>query len=92
MSAWEYLLQPAILFFLLGVLAVIVKSDLEIPDSVLQILSLYLLFALGFKGGTELQNTEFSFSGGCSADNGGRGVISDPPPRLSPYQKKIRGG
>jgi hypothetical protein len=26
MSAWEYLLQPAILFFLLGVLAVIVKS------------------------------------------------------------------
>ena len=62
MSAWEYLLQPAILFFLLGVLAVIVKSDLEIPDSVLQILSLYLLFALGFKGGTELQNTEFSFS------------------------------
>lgn len=62
MSPWEYLLQPAILFFLLGVLAVIVKSDLEIPGSVLKILSLYLLFSLGFKGGSELQKTAFSFS------------------------------
>jgi hypothetical protein len=62
MSSLEYLLQPAILFFLLGVLAVIVKSDLEIPDSVLKILSLYLLFALGFKGGTELQKTEWTWA------------------------------
>jgi hypothetical protein len=44
MSPWEYLLQPAILFFLLGVVAALVKSDLEIPGSVLKILSLYLLF------------------------------------------------
>lgn len=58
----EYLLQPAILFFLLGVLAVVVRSDLEIPDSVLKILSLYLLFALGFKGGIELQKTEWSWA------------------------------
>ncbi len=62
MSSLEYLLQPAILFFLLGVLAVVVKSDLEIPDSVLKILSLYLLFALGFKGGTELQKTEWTWA------------------------------
>ena len=55
MSPWEYLLQPAILFFLLGVVAALVKSDLEIPGSVLKILSLYLLFALGLKGGWELQ-------------------------------------
>jgi hypothetical protein len=61
MSPWEYLFQPAILFFLLGALAVLVKSDLEIPDSVLKVLSLYLLFSLGFKGGTELQKTDFSF-------------------------------
>jgi len=60
MSPLEYLLQPAILFFLLGVLAVIVKSDLEIPESVLKILSLYLLFALGFKGGGELQKATFT--------------------------------
>ncbi len=60
MSPWEYLLQPAILFFLLGVLAVVVRSDLEIPESVLKILSLYLLFALGFKGGIELQHTTWT--------------------------------
>ncbi|MFZ4775511.1 MAG: sodium-dependent bicarbonate transport family permease [Terrimicrobiaceae bacterium] len=62
MNSLEYLLQPAILFFLLGVLAVVVRSDLEIPESVLKILSLYLLFALGFKGGTELQHTEWNWS------------------------------
>jgi len=62
MNSLEYLLQPAILFFLLGVLAVVVRSDLEIPESVLKILSLYLLFALGFKGGTELQHTAWSWS------------------------------
>lgn len=44
MSPWEYLLQPAILFFLLGVVAALVKSDLEIPRSVLNILSLNFLF------------------------------------------------
>lgn len=62
MTSFEYLLQPAILFFLLGILAVVVRSDLEIPESVLQILSLYLLFALGFKGGIELQHTEWSWA------------------------------
>ena len=62
MSPLEYLLQPAILFFLLGALAVAVRSDLEIPESVLKILSLYLLSALGFKGGVELQHTVWSMS------------------------------
>lgn len=62
MSPWEYLLQPAILFFLLGGLAVAVKSDLEIPASVLKVLSLYLLFSLGFRGGTELQHTQWSWA------------------------------
>ena len=62
MNPWEYLLQPAILFFLLGVLAAVVKSDLEIPGSVLKILSLYLLFALGFKGGVELQKVTDPFA------------------------------
>lgn len=62
MSPWEYLLQPAILFFLLGALAVLVRSDLEIPGSVLKVLSLYLLFSLGFRGGTELQHTQWSMA------------------------------
>lgn len=62
MGSLEYLLQPAILFFLLGALAAAVKSDLEIPGSVLKILSLYLLFSLGFKGGVELQHTVWSMA------------------------------
>lgn len=62
MNPFEYLLQPAILFFLMGGFAVLVKSDLEIPESVLKVLSLYLLFALGFKGGVELQHMEMSMS------------------------------
>ncbi len=62
MNSLEYLLQPPILFFLLGALAVAVRSDLEIPESVLKILSLYLLFALGFKGGVELQHTAWTWA------------------------------
>ena len=44
-------LNPPILFFFLGLLAVSVRSDLEIPPPIPKILSLYLLFAIGFKGG-----------------------------------------
>lgn len=47
-------LNPPILFFFLGLLAVLVKSDLEIPAPIPKILSLYLLFAIGFKGGAGL--------------------------------------
>ncbi len=48
------ILNPPILFFFLGMTAVVVKSDLEIPAPVPKILSLYLLLAIGFKGGVEL--------------------------------------
>lgn len=48
------LLNPPILFFFLGAIAVFVKSDLEIPVPIPKLLSLYLLFAIGFKGGVEL--------------------------------------
>ncbi|CAN1208767.1 sodium-dependent bicarbonate transport family permease [Tumidithrix helvetica PCC 7403] len=48
------ILNPAILFFFLGMSAVFVKSDLEIPVPIPKLLSLYLLFAIGFKGGVEL--------------------------------------
>jgi uncharacterized protein len=47
-------LNPPVLFFFLGMIAVLVKSDLEIPPPVPKLLSLYLLFAIGFKGGVEL--------------------------------------
>lgn len=48
------ILNPPILFFFLGMTAVLVKSDLEIPPPVPKLFSLYLLFAIGFKGGVEL--------------------------------------
>ncbi|MEE3715764.1 sodium-dependent bicarbonate transport family permease [Tumidithrix elongata RA019] len=48
------ILNPAILFFFLGMGAVFAKSDLEIPVPIPKLLSLYLLFAIGFKGGVEL--------------------------------------
>jgi uncharacterized protein len=48
------ILNPPILFFFLGMTAVFVKSDLEIPAPIPKLLSLYLLLAIGFKGGVEL--------------------------------------
>lgn len=46
--------SPPLLFFFLGVLAVAARSDLDIPAQAAKFLSLYLLFAIGFKGGVAL--------------------------------------
>jgi hypothetical protein len=54
------LTNPTLLFFLLGVLATLVKSDLEIPATSSKFISLYLLFAIGFKGGQELSHSTFT--------------------------------
>lgn len=51
------LLSPMVLAFFLGVLAVLLKSDLSFPEPLYATLSLYLLFAIGFKGGVELSKT-----------------------------------
>jgi len=51
------LTNPTLLFFLLGVLATLVKSDLQIPESSSKFISLYLLFSIGFKGGQELAHS-----------------------------------
>ncbi len=53
----ENLTNPALLFFLLGILAVQLKSDLEIPSNSSKFISLYLLFSIGFKGGQELAHS-----------------------------------
>lgn len=55
----DNLTSPALLFFVLGIIAVRVKSDLSIPQSSSHFISLYLLFSIGFKGGQELSHTEF---------------------------------
>ncbi len=49
--------DPAILFFLLGIFAGLVRSNLEIPHQVARFLALYLLMALGLKGGFALAKT-----------------------------------
>ena len=50
----QNLLDPAILFFVFGIFAGAVRSNLEIPPQIAKFLSLYLLMALGLKGGFAL--------------------------------------
>ena len=52
--------NPAFLFFILGIIAVKLKSDLEIPPNTSKFISLYLLFSIGFKGGQELAKETFT--------------------------------
>lgn len=56
----DNLTNPALLFFLLGIIAARLKSDLEIPSNSSKFISLYLLFSIGFKGGQELAHSHFS--------------------------------
>jgi hypothetical protein len=56
----ENITNPALLFFLLGIIAVRLKSDLEIPENSSKFISLYLLFSIGFKGGQELSHSHFT--------------------------------
>jgi hypothetical protein len=58
----DNLTNPALLFFFLGIIAVRLKSDLEIPANSSKFISLYLLFSIGFKGGQELAHSHFDFS------------------------------
>ena len=56
----DNLSSPPLLFFFLGVLAVLVRSDLDVPGQIAKFLSLYLLFAIGFKGGVALAESELT--------------------------------
>ena len=57
---FDNLTNPALLFFILGIIAVYLKSDLEIPANSSKFISLYLLFSIGFKGGQELSHEGFT--------------------------------
>ena len=46
--------EPVVLFFVLGVIAGLVRSDLKIPGSIYEALSIFILLAIGLKGGVEL--------------------------------------
>ncbi len=53
-------LDPAVLFFIFGIVAGLLRSDLEIPAQIAKFLSLYLLMALGLKGGFALASSGIS--------------------------------
>ena len=53
------LLSPMVLFFVLGYLATVVRSDLSVPESIAKALSLYLMMAIGFKGGASVAQHGF---------------------------------
>jgi len=53
----ENLLSPPILFFLLGTISGCLKSNLEIPEQISKYLAIYLIIAIGFKGGVAISET-----------------------------------
>ncbi|MCS7089820.1 MAG: sodium-dependent bicarbonate transport family permease [Verrucomicrobiota bacterium] len=52
--------SPPLLFFALGVVSVLLRADLRLPEPVYVLLSTYLLMAIGFKGGVALNEAGFS--------------------------------
>ena len=57
----QNILSPPSLFFFLGVFAFVFKSDLEVPAPLPKLFSLYLLLAIGFKGGIQLEESGFEY-------------------------------
>lgn len=55
----ETLLSPVILFFVLGAAAAFARSDLSIPEAIAKGLALYLMAAIGLKGGVEVSQASF---------------------------------
>lgn len=56
----ENLISPITLAFLMGIVATLIRSDLEIPEPVIRIFAIFLLFSIGLQGGRELQTVELS--------------------------------
>ena len=52
--AFQNLLSPMVLFFVVGLFAAFARSDLTVPEPVAKLLSLYLLMSIGFRGGAEV--------------------------------------
>ena len=53
------LLTPIVLFFLFGIIAARIKSDLKMPEAISEFLPIYLLAAIGLHGGIEMRKTGF---------------------------------
>lgn len=56
-AALQTLLSPAILFFILGMFAAAARSDLAIPEAIAKAMSLYLMVAIGLKGGVAVSKS-----------------------------------
>jgi hypothetical protein len=64
----ENLVSPITLAFLLGMIATLIRSDLEIPEPVIRIFAIFLLFSIGLQGGRELASADLaSLAGGVAA-------------------------
>ncbi len=72
----DNLLSPVILAFVLGVVAALVRSDLRLPESLFKGLSIYLLLAIGLKGGVELSRTPLEVFAGPAALTLGLGLVT----------------
>ncbi|MEL6284110.1 MAG: sodium-dependent bicarbonate transport family permease, partial [Pseudomonadota bacterium] len=57
--AQQNLLSPMVLCFALGLFAAIARSELSVPEAAAKAMSIYLLFAIGFKGGAEVARVGF---------------------------------
>ena len=55
--ALNNILSPAIMFFILGLIAALIKSDLEIPDSFGSFLTMFILISIGLKAGIAVSKT-----------------------------------
>ncbi len=62
----ENISNPSLLFFILGIVAVQLKSDLSIPEQSSKFISIYLLLSIGFKGGQELSHSGINLEVGNS--------------------------
>ena len=82
------LLSPVVLAFALGVVARLVRSDLEFPPPLYDALSIYLLLAIGLKGGAELSVTPLSEFAGPATITLALGIVT----RLRPTSSCVDSG
>jgi hypothetical protein len=59
-SARSMTISPPVLFFVLGMIAALVRSGLRVPKAVSKLMSLYLLWAIGFTGGVKIAQSGLS--------------------------------
>ena len=57
MNALDTLLSPVVMFFALGLFAALLRSPMSVPQSFAKGLAIYLMMAIGLKGGVEMSKT-----------------------------------